>query len=153
MSDENIQSLSDESIDDTESPSAVPVYPKFNHPCVNEWMDAMNKGELSYQCFQKHWREPVPKIYSPELNGTCLDWNFDEEKAQKILIDPLEEFICNGDPQVVLKQLSQMDNVVCGKVFKMGDPTYNCRECGMDRSDMCPMRGLFQAISPSKSQV
>ncbi|XP_054000464.1 E3 ubiquitin-protein ligase UBR2 [Hylaeus anthracinus] len=133
MSNENVQSQPEQqSIEDTETPSTLPTFPNFSQSCVNAWLDKMSKGVLSCTHFKEHWRTWVPKIYSPELNGNCLDWNFDEEEAQKVLYDTLEQFICNDDPQVVLKKLSQMDNVTCGKVFKMGEPTYSCRECGMD---------------------
>lgn len=112
----------------------LPVFPDSSKPCVAIWMEKFKKGVLSCTHFKEHWRVWVPKIFSPEPNNSCLDWSFDEEKAQKVLFDTLEEFICNGDPQVVLKNLSQLDNPpsVCGRVFKMGEPTYNCRECGMD---------------------
>ncbi|XP_075234618.1 ubr1 ubiquitin ligase [Lycorma delicatula] len=101
---------------------------------VDIWMEKFKAGVLTSTYFKEHWRYWVPLIFSPEPNNTCLDWAFDEEKAQKTLFDTLEEFICDGDPQVVLKNLSQLDNPpsVCGRVFKMGEPTYNCRECGMD---------------------
>ncbi|XP_076237456.1 ubr1 ubiquitin ligase [Calliopsis andreniformis] len=132
MSEENVQDSPDQNIEDAESPSSIPVHPKFSQPCVSEWMQIRKKGELSCTHFKKHWRVWVPKIYNPELNRNCLDSNFDDEIAQKLLFYTLGEFICNGDPEVVLKQLCQTDNIVCGKVFKMGDPTYNCRECGMD---------------------
>ena len=38
-------------------------------------------------------------------------------------------FLCNGDPDVVYKQLKNYDTppVLCAKVFKMGEPTYSCR--------------------------
>ncbi|XP_076176131.1 ubr1 ubiquitin ligase [Ptiloglossa arizonensis] len=133
MSNKNVQSEPQQNIEDMEiSPSTVPTFTNFSQPSVNTWMEKMNKGVLSCSLFKEHWRIWVPKIYSPELNGNCLVWNFDEEEAQKVLYDTLEEFICNGDPQVVLKQLNQVDNMTCGKVFKMGEPTYNCRECGTD---------------------
>lgn len=133
MSGDNIQSHSDQNMETIEL-SELPVFPKMVKSCVKVWMEKMNKGVLSLTHFKEHWRIWVPKIYSPEPNGNCLDWSFDEEKAQKVLYNTLEEFICNDDPQVVLKQLSQMDNPpsICGKVFKIGEPTYSCRECGMD---------------------
>ncbi|XP_029032051.2 E3 ubiquitin-protein ligase UBR2 [Osmia bicornis bicornis] len=122
-----------QNIEDMESSPAVSSdLPNFSNPCVNTWIEKMNKGVLSCNHFKEHWRIWVPKIYSPEPDSNCLDWNFDEEKAQKVLYNTLEEFICNGDPQVVLKQISQTDNVICGKVFKMGEATYSCRECGVD---------------------
>ncbi|XP_076276967.1 ubr1 ubiquitin ligase [Lasioglossum baleicum] len=106
--------------------------PTYTQPCVSIWMEKMSKGILLGTHFKEHWRIWVPKIYSPKPNSDCLDWSFDEETAQKVLYYTLEEFICNGDPQNALKQLSQMDSNICGKVFKMGEPTYSCRECCMD---------------------
>ena len=43
-------------------------------------------------------------------------------------------FLCNGDPKEVLKQLSSLNDppANCGKVFKIGEPTYSCRDCGLD---------------------
>lgn len=112
----------------------LPVFPDSSKPIVQVWMEKFSKGLLSCNHFKEHWRVWVPSIFSPEPNNSCLDWSFDEEQAQKILFDSLEEFICNGDPQTVLKSLSQLDHPpsICGRVFKMGEPTYCCRECGMD---------------------
>ncbi|XP_012250571.1 E3 ubiquitin-protein ligase UBR2 [Athalia rosae] len=134
MSNDNMQNQQHHHSGDVELAPTLPVFPNSSKPCVNVWMDKMSKGLLSCTHFKEHWRIWVPKIYSPEPNGSCLNWSFDEEKAQKILYNTLEEFICNGNPQEVLRQLSQLDNPpsVCGKVFKMGEPNYSCRECGMD---------------------
>ncbi|XP_024945572.1 E3 ubiquitin-protein ligase UBR2 isoform X2 [Cephus cinctus] len=112
----------------------LPMFPRSNKPCVNVWMDKLSKGILSCTHFKEHWRIWVPKIYCLEPNSSCLHWSFAEENARQLLFNTLEEFICNGDPQEVLKQLSQMDHPpsICGRVFKMGEPTYSCRECGMD---------------------
>lgn len=131
MSNESLQKQHQD-IEDMEAPSSLLTFENFSHSCVNVWMEKMNKGVLTCTHFNEHWRVWVPKIYSPEPNSNCLDWVFDEETAQKILFNTLEEFICNGDPKTILKELSQMDNVICGKVFKMGEATYSCRECGVD---------------------
>ncbi|XP_011494451.1 PREDICTED: LOW QUALITY PROTEIN: E3 ubiquitin-protein ligase UBR2 [Ceratosolen solmsi marchali] len=103
-------------------------------PWVNVWMEKMNKGILSNTHFKEHWRIWVPEIYRLEPTDNCLEWVFNEEQAQKFLYEPLEEFICNGNPNEVLKQLSQLDRPpsICGRVYKTGEPTYSCRECGMD---------------------
>ncbi|XP_074111177.1 ubr1 ubiquitin ligase [Cotesia typhae] len=123
-----------EDMDDVELSPVLPVFRNSNRPCVNVWMDKMSKGILTSTHFKEHWRIWVPKIYSPELNGNCLTWSFNESSAQNMLYNTLEEFICNGDPQEVLDQLRKMDKPpsVCGKFFKVGEPTYICRECGMD---------------------
>lgn len=115
----------------------LPIFPDLTKPgVVASWREKFEKGVLSCTHFKEHWRLWVPKLLSPDPNGNCLEWNFDEERTQKILFDSLEEFICNGDPQEIFKSLSQMENPpsVCGRVFKMGEPTYNCRECAMDAS-------------------
>lgn len=101
---------------------------------IKKWQEIFKKGMLSSSHFKEYWRVKVPRIYSPSPNESCLNWSFNEEEAQRVLFNILEEFICDGDPGVVLDQLSKLDKPpsVCGRVFKMGDPTYSCRECGMD---------------------
>lgn len=103
---------------------------------VKTWMDKLSKGILSCSHFDNYWHTWVPKYYSPKINDNCLNFNFNEDEATRMLLNPLEEFICNGDPATVLQELSQFDKpqTVCGKVFKMGEPTYSCRECGMDNT-------------------
>jgi len=114
--------------------SLRPVFPDTSKRCVDVWTEKMNKGVLTNINFREYWRLWVPKIYTPELNGNCLEWIIDEDTANRMLLRPLEEFICGGDPQVILKELTKMDNppTICGRMFKMGEPTYSCRECGMD---------------------
>lgn len=140
--------MSSESVEESQQPPLVrnylleevnltsmqPVFPDTNKRCVDVWTEKMNKGVLTSINFREYWRFCVPKIYSPELNGNCLEWVIDEETANRMLLRTLEEFICGGDPQVILKELSMMDNPpsICGRMFKMGEPTYSCRECGMD---------------------
>lgn len=134
MSNDSMQTDQHGEIEDVELSPVLPVFPNSSKPCVNVWMDKMSKGMLTSTHFKEHWRIWVPKIYSPEPNGNCLNWSFDEDMAQKMLYNTLEEFICNGDPREVLQQLRQMEKPpsVCGKFFKVGEPTYICRECGMD---------------------
>lgn len=80
----------------------LPIFPDLTKPgVVASWREKFEKGVLSCTHFKEHWRLWVPKLLSPDPNGNCLEWNFDEERTQKILFDSLEEFICNGDPQEV----------------------------------------------------
>lgn len=63
------------------------------------------------------------------IAGRC---SFDEQAAKCAIIDAIEEFICGDNPQTVLEKLRLEGNVssVCGQIFKVGEPTYSCRECG-----------------------
>lgn len=110
------------------------IYNKLVNTVVLKWLSKFNEGLLAGAHFRDHWRIWVPKAFIPEHNTNCLEWAVKECIAQPILIGTLEEFICEGNKQRFFKDLSENDNPpsVCGKVFKMGEPTYNCRECGMD---------------------
>ncbi|KAK9886902.1 hypothetical protein WA026_019159 [Henosepilachna vigintioctopunctata] len=101
-----------------------------------KWKDKFEKDELSVADFEEHWKLWVPRIYTPGLNRDCLTWNFNEEFANYVLYKPILHFICDGDPEVVLAALCEEDKPasVCSRVFKMGEPTYSCRECGMDNT-------------------
>ena len=121
-------------ISDVELSLTMPRIEDAGPSVISNWREKMSKGMMSSLAFKDHWQVWVPKIYKLEPFDNCLEWSFDEKKAQEILYDPLEEFICDGNPQEILKQLSQMDRPpsICGRVFKTGEPTYSCRECGMD---------------------
>ncbi|CAG5053999.1 unnamed protein product [Parnassius apollo] len=125
----------DESMED-DTPEMIPA-DRFTLPAradavVELWRTKLAEGVLSPAHFQDHWRVTVPRIYSPQPNRTCLDWSFDEELAQKLLIQPLEQFVWGGadGSRVVPPRRSTL----CGRVFKQGEPAYSCRECGMDNT-------------------
>ncbi|XP_050727381.1 E3 ubiquitin-protein ligase UBR2-like isoform X3 [Eriocheir sinensis] len=101
---------------------------------VEQWNTLHKEGRFSALDIREYWRIQVPEIYSPTPNCNCLRIMFDEELAQKMLFDPLERFMCGGDPTQVYQMVKQLDNPpsLCGRVFKNGDPTYGCRDCGMD---------------------
>ena len=72
-----------------------------------------------------------------------MDYQFPQshisnEDVQEQLIEPMEMFIVeaatSAEAEEQLKRLSQSSEVrpQCGKLFKMGDPTYSCRDCGHD---------------------
>lgn len=101
---------------------------------VPEWLAKFESNTLTESDFRNYWKIWVPHILKPEIQGNSLEWSFNEQKAEQILFNSLEEFICSGNSIEVLHGLTQQNYPpsVCGRVFKMGEPTYNCRECGMD---------------------
>ncbi|CAL4120871.1 unnamed protein product [Meganyctiphanes norvegica] len=101
---------------------------------VTKWQELHKEGRFSALNVREYWRIKVPEIYSPQPNCNCLRITFDDELAQKLLFDSLEQFMCGGDPAQVYQMVRQLDNPpsLCGRVFKNGDPTYGCRDCGMD---------------------
>lgn len=117
-------------VDDGNDPKEIDP----NVDIVKEWSKKFETDSLTESDFRTYWTVWVPRILKPEIQGNALDWSFNEQKAEQTLLNTLEEFICNGNSIEVLHGLTQQNfpPSVCGRVFKMGEPTYNCRECGMD---------------------
>jgi len=119
---------------DLEFPARKPL----NTPdeVLEYWNDCFQKETLSCLHFREWWRQKVPKIFSPipSMNYQKPLDHIEEDDVQKYFFDLLERFLCNGDPKEVLKQLSSLNDppAQCGKVFKIGEPTYSCRDCGLD---------------------
>ncbi|KAJ8971803.1 hypothetical protein NQ317_010778, partial [Molorchus minor] len=134
--------MMDEAVDIDMSFKEVTDVKEFTSKVVEKWRDNFEKGCLTSVHFEELWRVWVPKIYSPSLEaGLNTNLNntiflFNDDLGQDILINTLVEFICNGDPSTFFKQLSELDKApsVCGKVFRFGEPTYSCRQCGMDKT-------------------
>uniref|UniRef100_A0A087XHK6 E3 ubiquitin-protein ligase n=1 Tax=Poecilia formosa TaxID=48698 RepID=A0A087XHK6_POEFO len=58
----------------------------------------------------------------------------EELALQLLLLAPLEWFLLGGEPAAGLALLQQGGGAaaLCGHVFKVGEPTYSCRECAAD---------------------
>lgn len=69
-----------------------------------------------------------------KTNSELGSYNFEEQNAKHAVIDVIEKFVCGDSSQSFMDRLKLEDNVasVCGRVFKIGEPTYSCRECSMD---------------------
>ncbi|KAF0704153.1 Calponin-homology, partial [Aphis craccivora] len=64
---------------------------------------------LTESDFHSYWKTWVPIILKPEVQGNSVDWSFNEPKAEQILLNTLEEFICNGNSIEVLRSLTQQN--------------------------------------------
>jgi len=80
-------------------------------------------GDL-LSALKKHWKSFVLHVFGHDYEQTKED-----RLAIKFLFRPAEQFLCNGDPEEVFKQLKDKDMPaqICGRVFKHGEPTYSCR--------------------------
>lgn len=88
-------------------------------------------GDLQ-TCLHKHWKFYVPLCFSVSDNPTN---NLADTNSIPILFKPLENYICAClDSEERLKRLHELDDPpqLCGKVFKSGEPSYFCRDCGSD---------------------
>ncbi|XP_035225375.1 E3 ubiquitin-protein ligase UBR2-like [Stegodyphus dumicola] len=102
---------------------------------VYDWNKKFECKSLDDSDFKQYWAKNVPVIYSPKPDCDCLNLIYDEATAQRVLFAPLEQFICgSSDPSQVFERIKELSETpsLCGKVFKAGEPTYSCRDCGLD---------------------
>ncbi|XP_066279397.1 E3 ubiquitin-protein ligase UBR2-like [Branchiostoma lanceolatum] len=106
---------------------------------VQQLQGAYERGQLKNALYQ-YWAQQVPKIFftSAEVaistQRTHDAVQAEEKLSRDVLFEPLEWFLCGGNPAAVFQQLQSLNNPpqLCGKVFKVGEPTYSCRDCCAD---------------------
>lgn len=103
--DDRMDNLYDETFSEEITVDVPSNIKEFTKKVTNYWMEKFKKHVLYTSDFEDHWKVWVAKIYSPPLNESCLNWNFNEDLAQDILLNTLDDFICNGDTAMVMKQL------------------------------------------------
>lgn len=102
---------------------------------VHGWLQKCEAGQLKAKEFRTYWAKEVPKIFSPRRDCDCLNIIYDEDGVKQLLFTPLERFItASVDTENDLTNLKQLDDppMLCGRVFKSGEPTYSCRDCSLD---------------------
>ncbi|XP_051008809.1 E3 ubiquitin-protein ligase UBR2 isoform X1 [Acomys russatus] len=94
---------------------------------AGKWLQATDLTREVYQ----HLAHCVPKIYCRGPNPFPQK---EDTLAQHILLGPMEWYICGEDPALGFPKLEQANKPshLCGRVFKVGEPTYSCRDCAVD---------------------
>lgn len=94
-------------------------------------MSNVGSGDLA-TFLHNHWKIYVPICFNA---FDTPKKNLIETDSEKILIRSLEIFLANSiDSDNFFNQLKELEDppTVCGRVFKNGEPSYFCRECGTD---------------------
>uniref|UniRef100_A0A4W5PF41 E3 ubiquitin-protein ligase n=1 Tax=Hucho hucho TaxID=62062 RepID=A0A4W5PF41_9TELE len=128
---------------DREVPSALCT--EFLHfsakDTASKWLQVTDLYKEVYQ----HLACYVPKIYclGPNLNPQSEDL-----LAQLLLQAPLEWYLCGEDPSMGLAKLEQNNqpSQLCGHVFRVGEPTYSCRECAADPTCVLCMQCFLGSV-------
>lgn len=106
-------------------------------PIVQRWLDAFASHKLSALDLRKFWSTNVPNLFKTPVNKDSLTHKFDQPQIDKILFQPLEQFI-TASPNPTDKFNSLKNNEqnprLCGRVFKYNEPIYSCRDCSVDSS-------------------
>ncbi|XP_028846030.1 E3 ubiquitin-protein ligase UBR2 isoform X2 [Denticeps clupeoides] len=106
-----------------------------------QWLQATDLPSEVY----KHLACYVPKIY---CLGPNLNPQNEELLAGLLLQAPLEWYLCGEDPSAGLAKLEQNNqpSQLCGHVFKVGEPTYSCRECAADPTCVLCMQCFLGSV-------
>lgn len=99
------------------------------------WGKAHECGALRPGALRAFWAAHVPTLLSPPLHCRPLALAYDEPLVRRVLFDSLERFVCGGsEPKDYFAELRKLESppALCGRVFKSGEPTYSCRDCGLD---------------------
>uniref|UniRef100_A0A8C5PGM3 E3 ubiquitin-protein ligase n=1 Tax=Leptobrachium leishanense TaxID=445787 RepID=A0A8C5PGM3_9ANUR len=91
------------------------------------WLHATDLRKDVY----KHLGYYVPKIFCRGHNPSP---DKEEVFAQNVLLGPMEWYLFGEDPTIGFPKLKQANkpSQLCGRVFKVGEPTYSCRDCAVD---------------------
>lgn len=101
---------------------------------VKHLLDLYDQQILEPRNIEQYFRTVAETYVQVEPNQTEQEcFTFKEQGIQETIM-VLETFICGEDSTAFLEQLKRndFDSSVCGRVFKIGEPTYSCRECSMD---------------------
>ncbi|XP_068089086.1 E3 ubiquitin-protein ligase UBR2 isoform X1 [Hyperolius riggenbachi] len=92
-----------------------------------KWLQATDLPKEVYQ----HLAQYVPRIFCRKADPVV---DHEEMLAQHVLLAPLEWYLCGEDPATGFHKLEQANkpSQLCGRVFKVGEPTYSCRDCAVD---------------------
>ncbi|KAM7298268.1 E3 ubiquitin-protein ligase UBR2 [Ixodes scapularis] len=99
------------------------------------WRKAHACGALGPATLRQFWARHVPPLLSPPYQCRPLSLAYDEAALKHTLLDSLERFVCGtSDPRGYFEELRRLESppTLCGRVFKSGEPTYSCRDCGLD---------------------
>uniref|UniRef100_A0A8C0UYE9 E3 ubiquitin-protein ligase n=1 Tax=Cyanistes caeruleus TaxID=156563 RepID=A0A8C0UYE9_CYACU len=106
-----------------------------------KWLQANDLQKEVYQ----HLAYYVPKIYCRGPNPAPQR---EDMLAQHVLLGPMEWYLCGEDPAFGFPKLEQANRPshLCGRVFKVGEPTYSCRDCAVDPTCVLCMECFLGSI-------
>ncbi|XP_075411213.1 E3 ubiquitin-protein ligase UBR2 isoform X2 [Tenrec ecaudatus] len=106
-----------------------------------KWLQATDLTSEVYQ----HLAYYVPKIYCRGPNPVPQK---EDALVQRILLGPMEWYLCGEDPAFGFAKLEQANKPshLCGRVFKVGEPTYSCRDCAVDPTCVLCMECFLASV-------
>ncbi|XP_026164597.1 E3 ubiquitin-protein ligase UBR2 isoform X5 [Mastacembelus armatus] len=109
---------------------------------ASQWLAAADLQQEVY----RHLAMYVPRILC--LGGGGREEQREELACQLLLLAPLEWLLLGKEPAAGLAQLQENNqpSPLCGHVFKVGEPTYSCRECAADPTCVLCMQCFLGSV-------
>ncbi|KAM9847822.1 E3 ubiquitin-protein ligase UBR2 [Aulostomus maculatus] len=116
---------------------------------ASRWAAAADLQQEVYS----HLAHYVPRILCLGPSGCSSREEQKEEQreelaCQLLLLAPLEWLLLGEEPAVGLAHLQETNqpSLLCGHVFRVGEPTYSCRECAADPTCVLCMQCFLGSI-------
>uniref|UniRef100_A0A3Q4AZ78 E3 ubiquitin-protein ligase n=1 Tax=Mola mola TaxID=94237 RepID=A0A3Q4AZ78_MOLML len=112
-----------------------------------QWLAASDLQQEVY----RHLAVYVPKILCLGPSGgssSSREEQREELACQLLLLAPLEWLLLGEEPAsgLALLQEKNQPSPLCGHVFKVGEPTYSCRECAADPTCVLCMQCFLGSV-------
>uniref|UniRef100_H3C3Y1 E3 ubiquitin-protein ligase n=1 Tax=Tetraodon nigroviridis TaxID=99883 RepID=H3C3Y1_TETNG len=92
----------------------------------------------------------VPRIFclGPSASSSSREEQREDLACQLLLLAPLEWLLLGEEPAsgLALLQEKNQPSPLCGHVFKVGEPTYSCRECAADPTCVLCMQCFLGSV-------
>ncbi|XP_054456665.1 E3 ubiquitin-protein ligase UBR2-like [Anoplopoma fimbria] len=116
---------------------------------ASRWLAAADLQQEVY----RHLAMYVPRILClGPSGGSSREEQREEQRedlaCQLLLLAPLEWLLLGEEPAtgLVLLQENNQPSPLCGHVFKVGEPTYSCRECAADPTCVLCMKCFLGSV-------
>ncbi|XP_041866018.1 E3 ubiquitin-protein ligase UBR2 isoform X2 [Melanotaenia boesemani] len=113
---------------------------------ASRWLAAADLQQEVYH----HLSVYVPRIFclGPRMGGSSREEQREELATQLLLLAPLEWLLLGEEPAAGLALLQEKNqpSPLCGHVFKVGEPTYSCRECAADATCVLCMQCFLGSV-------
>uniref|UniRef100_A0A8C9ZT45 E3 ubiquitin-protein ligase n=1 Tax=Sander lucioperca TaxID=283035 RepID=A0A8C9ZT45_SANLU len=112
---------------------------------LSRWLAAADLQQEIYH----HLAAYVPRILCVgPSGGSSREEQREELACQLLLLAPLEWLLLGAEPAAGLAALQENNtpSPLCGHVFKVGEPTYSCRECAADPTCVLCMQCFLGSV-------
>ena len=96
------------------------------------WLEAIQDSRSPTEDFTSllltHFGEHVLECFELHVDKTIKSF-VNVKKCQSLIFSPMEYFLCGEDSNTGFEKLEKLNKppLLCGKVFRAGEPTYSCR--------------------------